>query len=126
MYTRENIQTHPLYHNALTMVLWGESKEQVYHMFTVNNLPPKTSDLIYAEARRDRIQTLRAETYPRIIKGSLITLVSIGAFYAFWYLMGGITVHLLILCCSGLAWGMVKLLTGIVELMLAARKEGAI
>jgi len=110
-YSPKNIEKHPRYENALTMVLWGEEKEKVYHMFTVNNVSQDIGDLIYAHAVKNRVKTLRTIGYPKIIKGSLFLFFSGLLFYLFWF-MGGAITH---------SFG-----TGIADVLSAPFKKGSV
>jgi len=118
--------THRSYTSILKMVLWDEPQEKIDQKIRVNKIPPIIAEQLYQHARKDRIQTIKKEYAKQIFIGLLIILFSSGAFLWTIFLTLGSRDRIIFIWFAPLAWGVFKLMTGIIAYLTASQKTGSV
>ncbi|QTN32549.1 hypothetical protein HZ994_09470 [Akkermansiaceae bacterium] len=83
-----DLTEHRSYNLVLKMVLWGESREDIYRRLTVNSVPKEIADQLYALAREDRIRTIRSDCFHDLMIGlgliaaAVVTFADVGMAWA--------------------------------------------
>lgn len=115
-----------IYGSVLRMVLWGESKEEVFHKLAVNGILGTRAEELYRRAVRERVAVIRGPNWKRMMWGATILLLSLALFCFLWFYVGAVTQQLLLICAAGGAVGAWKLLVGVSKILGAAHKQGSI
>lgn len=115
-----------LYQIIHRMVIWDESREDVFAKLEVNGITGEEALEMYGRARSDRIAGIRGNAMRKGLMGLLLMAVGLGVFYAFWELLGGITRALMILCGVSTVVGCWKLTEGLIAFAFASSKRGSL
>ena len=119
-----DLTEHRSYNLVLKMVLWGDSREDVFHRLSVNKVPDDLAHLLYEHARQDRVRTIRSDCTSDILTGlGLIVLTSV-FFCGFWF--GLSFIPLLYGCFAALGIGLWKFTNGIADYLMAPNKKGSL
>ena len=116
----------PHYERTLRMVLWGEKREDVYHMLSVNGVTGERADAIYTAAFRERVGVIHSECRRKSAIGLGFIILSIAIFCGLWFGMGFIPRILIGATGAGFLWGSWKFIDGFAGMMMAAKKEGPV
>lgn len=117
---------HPYYGLVLRMVLWGETREDVYHRLAVNGVVGSAADRLYNHARTDRIRTIRSGCFREFLIGlGLITAATV-VFSSCWFGLGFIPRILLYACFAALGIGAWKVIDGLSGYLIAPSKTGSV
>lgn len=112
------------YERTLRMVVWGEKREDVYHMLSVNGVTGARADAVYAAARQELIATVHGEGRQKARQGLLLLGASALVFSIFWFGLQFIPRILLYAVFAGLGIGLWKLVDGFSTMLTSSRKEG--
>lgn len=133
------VKEEPQYDVVLKMVLWDESREAIFRRLEVNGVIGDRAEAIYQAARAERVGTLRAEGWRSVLIGFCLAGVALGIYFGLrldllqvmrfgdgfhglpllpWVL--GFLVAIL------LAFGVWKVVQGLVEIIIAPMKNGSI
>lgn len=121
-----NLSEHPLYDEVLTMLLWDEPKDKVYHRMSVNQVPADIADLLYGHAKKERIALIRSENMSKIMIGVGALLLGIVVFCALWFGLGIIPRIVVGLCFLAGVFGVWRLADGIFGYLSAPQKKGSV
>ncbi len=121
-----DLTEHRSYNLVLKMVLWGESREDVYRRLTVNNVPEEIADRLYEHARADRIRTIRSDCFQDLLLGSGLIVASVATFCGCWFGLGFIPKILLYGCFAALGIGSWKFIDGFISYLMAPSKTGSV
>jgi len=123
---RTDPSEHPQYDIVLKMILWGEKREDVYHRMSVNGLTGEGADVLFQHAWADRLQTIRAVYFRRLMLGIALFIAAGIVFVGFWYGLKMIPKTLLYGCFVAWAIGIWKFVDGITGYLMAHKKEGSV
>jgi len=121
-----NPDGHPYYDLVLKLVLWGESRDDVYQRLAVNGITGGIADRLYAQARTDRIQTIRGDYSRKFLMGVGLILSAVGIFSVCWFGLGFIPRILLYACFAVLGIGSWKSIDGLCGYLMAPSKTGSV
>lgn len=124
--SRLEIEEHPLYAGILRMVIWGEERGKVYERMEVNKVPADIADQLYAIAWKDRIRTIRTDTFRQAMIGLGLIVASIATFSLCWFGLGFIPKILLWGCFAAVGIGSWKAINGLVGYLMASSKTGSL
>ena len=122
----ESEQKELIYQGIFRMVIWGEPKDDVLRKLEVNGIIGKEALSMYAKAFRERVATIRSGYWKKVNIGSIWLVAGLGLFCFLWFLIGGITNQLLIICGAVAAIGFWNLIWGFSGIIQAPVKEGSI
>jgi hypothetical protein len=117
---------HPHYDLVLKMVLWGESRDDVYRRLAVNGVTGEFADRLYEHARADRIRTIRGDYSRKLLIGLGLILAAVVIFCACWFGLGFIPRILLYACFAALGIGAWKAIDGFLGYIMAPSKTGSV
>jgi hypothetical protein len=115
-----------IYEAILKMVIWDESKEAVFTKLSVNGFEGPEAQAMYAQARGERIASIRSDYLRKTGFGLLWFAGAAGLFSSFWYGMGGITRNVLMIVWVCAAIGLWKTTEGLVGIATAPLKRGSL
>lgn len=115
-----------VFRDVLQMVIWGSSEEDVMHKLEINEITGEWARELYKRARQERIGMLRSDAVQTAIKGGLLLAGGIGLFCFFWFELGFTTRLIMALSALGCIVGGWRLLSGVMDFILASAKKGSI
>lgn len=121
-----DLTEHRSYNLVLKMVLWGESREDVFQRLSVNNIPIELAERLYQHAWAERIRTIRSDCSHDLLIGLGLIFVSALVFCAFWFGLGFIPRILLFGCFAALGIGLWKFIHGLTGYLMASSKTGSV
>jgi len=115
---------------ALGMVLWGEEEEAVLEKLKSNGIVGAPARKIYQKAWRTRLSLIRSDYWRQLRGGFIWILIGLITGYAllwgFWHGLGGSAVPLSAFVWIALAIGVWKSLNGLIGILFAGNKKGAL
>jgi hypothetical protein len=121
-----NPDDHPYYDLVLRMVLWGESRDDVFRRLAVNGVTGIVAGRLYDQARADRIQTLRRDYSRKFLVGVGIIVAAVVIFSGCWFGLGFIPRILLYACFAAIGLGAWKAIDGLSGYLMAPGKTGSV
>lgn len=115
-----------VYQSVLNMVAWDEDPKSVFRMLEVNGIVGESAQEMYRKARSDRIASIRAECWRRVLVGIVWLAAGIGVFSMFWFGFGWITRSIFVF--AGLAGikGVWTTIDGLAGVAMAPMKKGSL
>jgi len=121
-----DLTEYRFYNLVLKMVLWGESRQDIYNRLAVNNVPEELADRLYEHARADRIRTIRSDCSHDLLIGLGLIVASVATFCGCWFGLGFIPRILLYGCFAALGIGSWKFIDGLTGYLMASSKTGSV
>lgn len=115
---------HRLFERSLRMVIWGDKREEVYHMLSVNGVTGAEADAVYAAARREVTAAVRDAGRQKVKRGLMFLGGCALAFSVCWFGLGFIPVVLLYAVCAMVGVGLWNCIDGLTSMLRASKKEG--
>ena len=114
-----------MYESVLRMVVWGESKQDVFQRLTINGYEGEIAQRLYARACAERVASIRMTSLKKLGLGLALIVAGIAVLAGFWFGFGGITRYLLLLTLGAVAFGLWRFIDGLCGIMLARQKKGS-
>jgi len=114
---------------VLRRVMWGEPEAEIMHMLEVNRVPPEVARKMYAEARRERLRTLRAWEWRKVWTGGLMLLGGLAIFATGHLALDAFRVwgvRIIGIPALIVGFGLWKVATGMAGLVMAASFTGPV
>ena len=115
-----------VYRDILQMVIWGSPEDEVMHKLEINEITGDRARELYRQARRERIVLVRSDAVRLAVKGGLLLAGGIGLFCFFWFELEFTTRLIMVLSALACIVGGWRLLSGVMEFILAPTKQGSI
>jgi hypothetical protein len=117
---------HPHYNLVLRMVLYGESRDEVFRRLAVNGVAEAVAGQLYDQARADRIRTIRSDYSLKLLVGVGLIAGALVIFCVCWFGLGFIPRILLYACFTALGIGSWKAIDGLSGYLMAPSKTGSV
>ena len=121
-----DLSEHPRYDGVLTMVLWGEPKEDVFARMKTNKVTPDLADLLYSHAHKERVALIRTENRSKILLGLASFVLGVVVFCLLWFGLGIIPRIVVGGCFLAGVFGSWKVIDGLVGYTTAQSKKGSV
>jgi hypothetical protein len=117
---------HPRYDLVLRMVLWGESRDEVFQRLAANGVTEVVAEQLYEQARADRIRTIRSDYSRKFLVGVGYIALAVVIFSVCWFGLGFIPRILLYACFAALGIGSWKAIDSFIGYLMAPSKTGSV
>lgn len=121
-----NPENDPFYDHVLKMVLWGESRDDVFRSMEVGGVMGGRAQSLYDSARKERTSSIRSVYFRRLLLGGGLMLIGVIVFIIFWFGIGVIPRVLLYGCFAIFGIGVWKGIDGVAGYLMAHNKEGSV
>jgi hypothetical protein len=121
-----SLDEHPHYDLVLRMVLWGDSRDDVFQRLAVNGVAEAVAGQLYEQARADRIRTIRIDYSRKLMVGVGFIVGALVIFSVCWFGLGFIPRILLYACFAAIGIGSWKAIDGLSGYLMAPSKTGSI
>jgi len=122
----EDITEHRLYDLVLKLVLWDESREEIFKRMKVNKVSDEKAEQLYEYAKNERVQAIRGNCSRNIVVGLRLIAVAVIVYCSFWFGMHGISKLLFYLCAVACGFGLFKFIKGIGAYLTAPNARGSV
>jgi hypothetical protein len=115
-----------LYATVLRMVIWDERKETVMQVIENNGFTGDAGRKIYQKARNERIATIRADCFRKVLNGLLWIVPAVVISCVTWYWFRGIAERYFLIAPGLLLVGLWRVFDGLLGMLLAPGKKGSV